>query len=538
MNPKNFRGHTVAGHSVVVSLGILLLALSIGCGGGGASSGTGSSSSSQEAGATATLSGITELTISGHTASVTLTDVDPDASYLVSLYSYNTTSNSFDFSVNADSSPKQAVKSSEDIDNTEDFHDLLRQREADLADLTPAEHPSSLAVVKALTVGSSTTFKVINSFSDTDSYDTVTAELRMITDNVYVYVDERNASALDDDDLEELVAPFENIIDEEKELFGDESDINADGHITVLFTQAVNELGAMSGGIVSGFFYGGDLYDSSDNPVSNEREMMYAMVPDPSGSYGTPVSKRFSMSNILPSVLPHEFQHMISYNQHVLINGGSAEQSFLNEGLSHLAEDIYSLNDSNYMVETGIENPSRVALYLQATNSTCFSCGASIVQRGGSYLFVRYLYEQAEKGNLAGASTGAELIELLESTTRTGTSNLVFAALNSTDSSQFQTLMAFFSAALYLSDTGLTTDNRYAFDGISLRADQNDNRGTVLDGPAIDTVSSLSSYSGSVTSAGMTYFLVSGSDLIDAGSTLSFNLPSDMSAGGFVLVLN
>ena len=36
----------------------------------------------------------------------------------------------------------------------------------------------------------------------------------------------------------------------------------------------------------------------------------------------------------------HEFQHMISFNQHVLVRGGNAEETWLNEGLSSFAEEL------------------------------------------------------------------------------------------------------------------------------------------------------------------------------------------------------
>ena len=42
----------------------------------------------------------------------------------------------------------------------------------------------------------------------------------------------------------------------------------------------------------------------------------------------------------LPPVFIHEFQHMISFNQHVLVRGGTAEDTWLNEGLSHFAEEL------------------------------------------------------------------------------------------------------------------------------------------------------------------------------------------------------
>ncbi len=517
----------------------MIIASSIGCGALPESQETFSNESPTEA---ATLEGITTLTFdSDNKVVIQFSDVNEDDQYVIGLYSTHfSTSESYSYSLSSGSNgaalTTQALISDRAEDQTEDFHDLLRGFEGDLEGEEPVNSGNVRALVSALSVGDTRTFKVLNSFSGSSSYDTVTAELRYISSDFYVYVDIRNEEDLTDNDLAELLEPFQNVIDDERDLFGIESDVNGDDHFTILFTQAVNELGGMSGGIVSGFFYAADLYSSSSYPVSNEMEIIYSMVPDPTGEYGATVSHSFAMSNILPSVLPHEFQHMINYNQHVFQNGGTSESSFLNEGLSHLAEDIYSLVDG-YMAETGIENPSRVSLYLDSQDSVCFTCGSSISQRGGSYLFVRYLYEQAEKGNLSGAENGADLIDRLLDNSSTGVQNLVEAALGSSSTNSFANLMAYFSAALYLSDTGLSGDNHYNFDGINLQDDQNDNRGTVLEGPTATSVSDFP-LTNTLTTSGAAYLTLSGEDIQNAGSVLSITLPSTMQGGGFILKMN
>lgn len=520
-------------------VGVVLIASSIGCGALPSSTATLSSESTTEA---ATLEGITTLSFdSDNKAVIQFSDVDADDAYVIGLYSYNfSTSENYSYSLSSGSNgavlTTQALISDNMEDQTEDFHALLREFEGDLEGETPVESGNVRALVSALSVGDTRTFKVLNSFSGSSSYDTVTAELRTVTSNFYAYVDVRNEADLTDEDLEELMEPFQNAIDDERNLFGEESDVNGDDHFAILFTQAVNELGSMSGGIISGFFYAADLYSADSYPVSNEMEIIYSMVPDPTGEYGATVSHNFAMSNILPSVLPHEFQHMINYNQHVFQNGGSSESSFLNEGLAHLAEDIYSLSDG-YMAETGIENPSRISLYLDNQDTVCFTCGSSISQRGGSYLFVRYLYEQAEKGNLSGAEDGANLIDRLLDTTSTGVQNLVEAAYGSSNTNSFSNLMAYFSAALYLSDTGLSSDNHYNFDGLNLQDDQNDNRGTVLEGPTATAVTDFP-LNNTLTTSSAAYLTLSGEDIQNAGSVLSITLPSTLQGGGFILKIN
>lgn len=494
----------------------------------------------------ATLAGLTEINFdSDNQAIIQFEDVNPEDEYILSIYSSNnTTSETFSLSLSAgdESSTSglttQALMADEGpLENeTEEFHHLLRNFEEELDGKLPAKFSTLKAAVSALTVGSRRAFKVLDDFSGTSAYETVTAELRYLSDDVYVYVDIRNESSLSDDDLEELLAPFADVINKERGLFGDESDVNGDDHLVVLFTQGVNELGAIQGGIISGFFYGADLYSADSYPVSNEMEIIYSMVPDPTGAFGSAVSTEFALLNILPAVLPHELQHMINYNQHVFINGGDSEKSFLNEGLSHLAEDIYSMVD-DYMNQTGIENPSRAALFLDNTSSVCFTCGSNISQRGGVYLFVRYLYEQAESGNLLAVSTGSEWVERLLNTNKTGVENLVFASLDSSDPLRFKELMASFSAALYLSGTGLSSDSHYELLGLSLQGSQDDNRGTILDGPDVNQVENFP-YHTSVYSSGVIYLHVTGEDILNANSQLALSLAEGMEGGGFIIELD
>lgn len=476
-------------------------------------------------------------------ATVSIENVTADNQYLVTLYSsnYETNGSLFAYEMGSGSSANVAAaltRSVEDSgDITEDAHELLRIAEEDLnGDIAAA---STSGFTRGLSTSrsapSTQSFKVLSSLSSTSSYSTVTAELRYESADVYVYIDTRNSESVTDDELAQFVAPFADLIDDERGLFGSESDVNDDDHFTVLLTQEVNELGQSGGGIITGFFYAADLYSASSYPVSNEMEIIYTMVPDPEGDHGVPISTEFALANILPSVLPHEFQHMINYNQHVFLNGGAAEKSYLNEALAHLAEDIYSLSNG-YMGETGIENPARVAYFLDDVDGVCFTCGSSLSQRGGSYLFIRYLYEQAQMGNLSAAADGASLVASLMNTTKTGMENIVGAALGSDDASDFKSLIALFNVAVTLSDMGLTSDSRFELVGIDLRGEQNDNRGTILDGPVTATPSAYP-YQSTITASGLSYVEISGADILNMGGVLPVSIGAGMTGGGFVITL-
>src|SRR5262249_46745312 len=140
--------------------------------------------------------------------------------------------------------------------------------------------------------------------------------------------------------LNNAIDDFELKIPFERGYFGNESDVDQSGNFSVLFTPAVNRLGNSGGGFVTGYFFGGDLFPQNNIPGSNEQEVLFLCVPDPGGQWNVNLTEDFWFSNILTTVLPHEYQHMISFNQHVLIRNDGAEEAWENEGLSHFIEDL------------------------------------------------------------------------------------------------------------------------------------------------------------------------------------------------------
>ena len=127
--------------------------------------------------------------------------------------------------------------------------------------------------------------------------------------------------------------------------FGSPTDIDQNGHIVVLMTPTVNKLTTASEcktiGYITGFFYGLDLTPSAGS--SNKGEIFYSMVADPNGATGSCAHSVAEFDRQVPATFIHELQHMISYGQHVLVRGGADEELWLNEGLSHIAEELGSL---------------------------------------------------------------------------------------------------------------------------------------------------------------------------------------------------
>lgn len=353
-------------------------------------------------------------------------------------------------------------------------------------------------------------FRVLSNLSSLKSYVTVNAELKCVGEQILWYVDVSVLSAgssLNDSDIQKACARFDAQVQEEYKLFGSASDVDNDGRISVLMTAQVNRLGASGGGIITGFFLAGDLYSRSNaNPLSNEREIIYAAVPDVNGSYGVRISKELALNNLLPAVLPHELQHAINYNQHVLVRGSSPEQNWLNEGLSHLAEDLLGV---------GLENPSRYEIYLQQPSNYGLITEGSpgLAERGGIFLFLRYLYEQN--------SNAKKFIWDAVNTDLSGVTNIE-VAYNGTDAEfdQFAEFMLRWSATLALNNTGLTADVRYNyasrswdnvskyFSGVCTICSAEDGRSTQLDGITPKTLGNVSTLS--IDGAAVQYYLVGG----------------------------
>lgn len=337
----------------------------------------------------------------------------------------------------------------------------------------------ALATRADVTVGSIRDFRMLNSLSSSTSYVTVQGEAACIGNNIIVYVDTRVTDELSQSEVDELCGDFDLDIGEEEGIYGSLSDVDSNDKLIVFLSMQVNLLGSLGGGIITGYFYAGDLYPSGgSNPVSNNGEIIYTMVPDPTGRWGVPVTGQFALENLIPAVLVHEAQHAISYNQHVFVNGGSPEEPWLNEALSHFTEDIMGY---------GRENPSRIAMYLDNTATTGLVTSATpdLLERGASYLFIRFLYEQHLDPD--------SFLRAIQDTSFTGVENLENAYQDG-DMQGFSQFMARWAIALAVTDKGITSDPRYIYQprtkdpitgnwqGVCLECEAEDGRGTVLDG--------------------------------------------------------
>jgi hypothetical protein len=181
-------------------------------------------------------------------------------------------------------------------------------------------------------------------------------------------------------------------------------------------------------GYVAGFFFPADLAVSTRTQWNNG-EVFYTVVADPSGTLSCAHSTS-QVNSVVPVTFIHEFQHMISFNQHVLVRGGAAEVLWLNEGMSHYAEEMggrvfLQAGDSTRFCEHVRGDLFNFGLFLTKPGASTLvgeSGIGGLADRGAYWAFVRYLVDQfAADTSLAAANAFTRQID---QTSLTGTDNV------------------------------------------------------------------------------------------------------------------
>jgi hypothetical protein len=221
----------------------------------------------------------------------------------------------------------------------------LRQIAASRAASAAISGPS-FAVSPPPPLGSTRSFHVASSAS-TNAFKTVTASLQYVGSNILLYID---TSAPTGGFTSTQLTDFGQYFDQtlyaiDSTAFGQPSDVDQNGHVIMLMSPVVNGITPTaqceSEGFVAGFFEPEDFGGASD-PASNQGEIFYSIVPDPNGTFSCPHTVD-DVGSSLPATFVHELQHLINYSQHVIVHGGEAESSWLDEGLSIIAEELGSL---------------------------------------------------------------------------------------------------------------------------------------------------------------------------------------------------
>ncbi|MCC7352549.1 MAG: immune inhibitor A [Anaerolineae bacterium] len=215
---------------------------------------------------------------------------------------------------------------------------------------------------KAYRLGDTEVFWV--SDQDNNRHFQITAELRYVTDHLYIWV--QQGEEVNQRDLERSALRFEQeTYPRNREFFGSEWTLGVDGdpHLFILHAKGI-------GASIAGYYSSADEYSRLANPYSNEKEMFYVSLD------GLEPNTTF-----YDSVLAHEFQHMIHWYQ------DRNEDTWVNEGMSELAAQIngYDLGGTAFMFTRSPET--------QLTTWTDSPQG-NAAHYAGAYLFMSYFLER------------------------------------------------------------------------------------------------------------------------------------------------
>jgi hypothetical protein len=309
-------------------------------------------------------------------------------------------------------------------------------------------------------VGSVRSFEVFASFA-TSSFKPVGARLAFVGSNILLYVDTLSPSPGGFDST--ALANYGQLFDQtlfpiDTTAFGAPSDIDPNGRYIVLPSPVVNAdtpqaTCAAGGGFIAGFFNEEDFNGPTDLN-SNQGEIFYSIVPD---SLGT-VSCAHTVDDlglIVPATFLHELQHLISFSQHVIIDNGTPGASWLDEGLSIVAEELGSRyyeakcpppscrlhpeqlfpDSSQGFIQSFLYDSYKYALLPDTASVTLHDDSEfGFSWRGGVWLLLRWLGDQV----------GSGVYRLLEHGSSDGVT-----AIEQASGQSFPTLFANFGLALY-----------------------------------------------------------------------------------------
>jgi hypothetical protein len=267
--------------------------------------------------------------------------------------------------------------------------------------------------------------------------------------------------------------------------FGAPTDLDNNGKVAILFTKYVNELTpANSPSFVGGFFHPRDILLRTGTgaagtcATSNEGEMFYMLVPDPTGAVNGNVRRLGFVDTLTTSVLAHEFQHLINATRRVYITSKTVpfvdmEETWLNEGLSHIAEELLYYRETGFQPRQDLHdadihasfakyqfwkadagsNFSRLLGYIAdpgAASPLDPAANVSVETRGAVWAFLRYAVDRLFPSD---AGVWARF---------TNTESLGLATVSEALLTDPKPLLADFVVANYVDDLGISSDPRYS----------------------------------------------------------------------------
>jgi len=259
-------------------------------------------------------------------------------------------------------------------------------------------------------------------------YTTVRAVVRAIGQRAEIVEDvSAPANGFTASDYQAIASEFDGLIyATDTAWFGRPSDINGDQRVAILYTPEINKLTPKgSAGFVAGFFWGGDLLPRSvpaqnfSCPASNEQEIFYLLVPDPAGSINSNIRSTSTVRQGTRGTITHEFQHMINQGVREANPAAGVETSWLNEALSHFAEEAVGraargFGDEQTLAYRDViaapadfnaffrQNLLRFRSWMQRPDTSSpvsEKAESQLAPRGAAWALVRYAADRHSRGN-------------------------------------------------------------------------------------------------------------------------------------------
>jgi hypothetical protein len=294
---------------------------------------------------------------------------------------------------------------------------------------------------------------------DTTSAGYRVGRVAAVSERAIVVADTSNpAGGFTDADYASIAAAFDTLVyPVDVRHFGEPTDLDQNGRVVIFYTRAVNELTPPNANfVIGGFFWNRDLFPragaQSACDGSNDGELVYMLAPDPQGQINGNRRTRDSVLGSTVAVIAHEFQHLINASRRLYLlkaTGSYDEVTWLNEGLSHVAEELSfyqaarlspagqfgqspraRLTFAGLRAQPGAvgalgtynaQNLSRFSRYLRFTaDSSPYANNDALATRGGMWAFLRYAADR-------GGQPDSVLLRRLVNTSQLGYENLAAA---------------------------------------------------------------------------------------------------------------
>ena len=337
---------------------------------------------------------------------------------------------------------------------------------------------SSAASVADVKVGDLLRLNV-NANQACSNADTKAARVAAVgTKSIILSDNENPTGGYTDSEYAAIAATFDTLVfPMDTTAFGAPSNISGYGKIILFYTRAVNALTPNGAGYtIGGFFFARDLYPKTARSglaacaASNEAEMFYLLAPDPNGTVNTNRRTKDEVTLLNLTTIAHELQHLINSSRRLYVNTGARpnEETWLDEGLSHVAEELLYFRVGNFSSRQNLnltnvagsstrsdqfrnyasQNFSRLYSYLVAPEvNSPYAPNDSLATRGAIWSFLRYAAgRQGENGE-------ASFFRALVNSNTTGVNNLQ----NVLSGGQFADYLRDWSVSLIADDFSVAT---------------------------------------------------------------------------------